>query len=59
MMRIVVWNCAMRLRGEKLHALENLQPDIAIVPACEPAKAVGQTASARPDPHGMDRRQRA
>ncbi len=34
-MRIVVWNCAMRLRGEKLRALESLQPDIAIVPACE------------------------
>jgi len=35
MMRIVVWNCAMRLRGEKLKALEDLQPDIAIVPGCE------------------------
>ena len=34
-MRIVVWNCAMRLRGEKLKALEDLGPDIAIVPACE------------------------
>ncbi len=34
-MRIVVWNCAMRLRGEKLNALEDLQPDIAIVPECE------------------------
>ena len=35
MMRIVVWNCAMRLRGEKLNALEDLRPDIAIVPECE------------------------
>ena len=34
-MRIVVWNCAMRLRGEKLKALEDLGPDIAIVPECE------------------------
>ena len=35
MMRIAVWNCAMRLRGEKLKALEDLQPDIAIVSECE------------------------
>ena len=34
-MRIVIWNCAMKLRGAKLSALEGLQPDIAIVPECE------------------------
>lgn len=33
-MRIVVWNCALKLAGAKLMALENLQPDVAIVPAC-------------------------
>ena len=33
-MRIVVWNCALKLRGEKLNALEDLRPDIAIVPEC-------------------------
>ena len=34
-MRVVVWNCAMKLRGAKLKALEALEPDIAIVPECE------------------------
>ncbi len=50
-MRIVVWNCAMRLRGEKLSALEALQPDIAIVPACEsPQKLWGKQPLLAPIP---------
>lgn len=50
-MRIVVWNCAMRLRGEKLHALEDLQPDLAIVPECEsPQKLWGKQPLLAPIP---------
>jgi exodeoxyribonuclease-3 len=33
-MRIVVWNCAMKLAGKKLKSLEDLQPDLAVVPEC-------------------------
>ena len=33
-MRIVVWNCGKNLAGKKLKALEDLQPDLAIVPEC-------------------------
>ena len=51
MMRIVVWNCAMKLRGEKLNALEDLQPDIAIVPGCEsPQKLWGKQPLLAPIP---------
>ena len=50
-MRIVVWNCALRLQGEKLGALENLQPDIAIVPACEsPRRLWGEQPLLAPIP---------
>ena len=33
-MRIVVWNCGRKLAGKKLKALENLEPDLAIVAEC-------------------------
>jgi exodeoxyribonuclease III len=50
-MRIVVWNCATRLRGAKLKALENLQPDIAVVPDCEsPRKLWGKQPLLAPIP---------
>lgn len=50
-MRIVVWNCAQRLRGEKLNALESLRPDIAIVPECEsPHKLWGKQPLLAPIP---------
>ena len=50
-MRIVVWNCAKKLRGEKLQALEDLRPDIAIVPDCEsPQKLWGKQPLWRPSP---------
>jgi exodeoxyribonuclease III len=50
-MRIVVWNCAMRLRGAKLKALEDLGPDIAIVPECEsPEKLWGKQPLLAPIP---------
>ena len=51
MMRIVLWNCAMRLRGEKLRALESLHPDIAVVSACEsPQKLWGKQPLLAPIP---------
>ena len=35
MMRIVVWNCAMKLRGEKLNALEDLRAGYRDRAGCE------------------------
>lgn len=50
-MRIVVWNCAMKLAGKKLMSLENLQPDIAIVPECAcPDKLWGKQPLLAPIP---------
>ena len=50
-MRIVIWNCGMRLRGEKLQALEDLRPDIAIIPTCEgPNKLWGKQPLLAPIP---------
>lgn len=44
-MRIVTWNCAMRLREEKADALDSLDPDIAVVPECSRRHAEAYASS--------------